>query len=82
LKVKKRTDTINSQDWVQEEQLDKLRPLSSLFSGKLEPQKEKEIFTIKPKQTLGVFLLDGAAVATAADNDDDDEDDDDETKRV
>lgn len=70
MKGRKRTDTITSQDCFQEEQLDKIRPLSTLFAGKLEPQKEEEIFAIQQKQTLGVFL--SAGVAAAADDDNDD----------
>ena len=86
MNARKRRDTINSQNWFQGEQLDKPRPLSSLFTRKLEPQKEEEIFAIQPKQTFGVFLSDGAAVAAAAaadddDDNDDDDYDDDETKR-
>jgi hypothetical protein len=82
LKVRKRTDSNTSQDWFQEEQLDKLRPLSSLFAGKLEPQKEEEIFAIQPKQTFGVFLSAGAAAASVAAAADDDDDDDDEKKKA
>jgi len=37
LKVRKRTDTITSEDGFQEEQLDIIRPSSSLFAVKLEP---------------------------------------------
>ena len=74
MKVRKRTDTITSQDCFQEEQLDKIRPLSTLFAGKLEPQNEEEIFVIQPKQTHVVFLSAGV-VAAAADDDNDDDDD-------
>jgi hypothetical protein len=78
LKVRKRTDTITPQECFQKEQLDKIRPLSTLFAGKLEPQKEEEIFAIQQKQTLGVFLSAGV-VAFAADDDNDEVNDE---KRV
>lgn len=60
----KRMDTITSQDWFQE-QLDQLRPLSSLVVGIMEASEEGGTISYRRETELRVFL---SAAADDADH--------------